>query len=88
MFDRRLRIARLGEGVDRTGSLAPAAIARAISVIDEYAAASSEHHVESVRVAATSAARDAGDISAFAAGVHARLGVAPEILSGAEEGPG
>jgi exopolyphosphatase/guanosine-5'-triphosphate,3'-diphosphate pyrophosphatase len=83
--DRRLRIARLGEGVDRTGSLAPAAIARAISVIDEYAAASSEHHVESVRVAATSAARDAGDISAFAAGVHARLGVAPEILSGAEE---
>jgi exopolyphosphatase/guanosine-5'-triphosphate,3'-diphosphate pyrophosphatase len=84
-LDRRLRIVRLGEGVDRTGALATTAITRAMSVIDEYAAASRGHGVESVRVAATSAARDAGNISAFAAGVQSRLGVSPEVLSGAEE---
>jgi exopolyphosphatase/guanosine-5'-triphosphate,3'-diphosphate pyrophosphatase len=84
-LDRRLRIARLGEGVDRTGTLAPTAIARAMAVLDDYAAACSEHQVARIRVAATSAARDAGDISAFVAGVQRRLGVPPEVLSGADE---
>lgn len=84
-LDRRLRIARLGEGVDRTGTLAPAAIVRAMAVMDEYAAACREHKVERVRVGATSAVRDAGDISAFVQGVRLRLGVAPEVLTGIEE---
>ncbi len=84
-LDRRLRIARLGEGVDRTGDLAPAAIARAMAVMDEYAVACREYRVERLCVGATSAVRDAGDTSAFAEGVRSRLGVAPQVLSGAEE---
>lgn len=83
--DRRLRIARLGEGVDRRGVLAPAAVERAMAVMTEYAAACREHRVERVRIGATSAVRDAADIRAFVDGVQARLGVAPEVLSGAEE---
>ncbi len=84
-LDRRLRIARLGEGVDRTGALAPAAIARALDVVAGYAAACREHGVERLRVGATSAVRDAADIAAFVAGVQSLVGVAPEVLSGAEE---
>ena len=34
---RRMEIVRLGEGVDQTGRLAPAALARTIGVLREYA---------------------------------------------------
>jgi exopolyphosphatase / guanosine-5'-triphosphate,3'-diphosphate pyrophosphatase len=82
---RRLRLVRLGEGVDSTGEFTPAALARTFTALDEYARELTELKVQRVRLVATSAARDAGNVTEFLAGVHARLGVDGEIISGAEE---
>jgi exopolyphosphatase/guanosine-5'-triphosphate,3'-diphosphate pyrophosphatase len=44
-LDRRMRITRLGQGVDRTRSLAPEAIGRTVEVLREYRRALDEHGV-------------------------------------------
>jgi exopolyphosphatase / guanosine-5'-triphosphate,3'-diphosphate pyrophosphatase len=82
---RRMEIVRLGEGVDRTGRLSDAALARTFSVLDTYAEAIAALEVEQVRMVATSASRDAANRDDFTAGVLARIGVVPEVISGAEE---
>ncbi|GCD91310.1 Ppx/GppA phosphatase family protein [Nocardioides sp. LS1] len=84
---RESRMVRLGQGVDKTGRLADEALARTFAAIDEYAVLIAAHGVppSRVRFCATSATRDSANASVFAAGVHARLGVWPEVLSGAEE---
>ncbi len=82
---REMRMVRLGQDVDRTGRLADEALGRAFAAIDEYAAIVAAHDVDKIRFCATSAARDASNAGVFATGVEARLGVAPEVVSGAEE---
>jgi exopolyphosphatase / guanosine-5'-triphosphate,3'-diphosphate pyrophosphatase len=87
---RETRMVRLGQDVDRTGRLADAALERAFTAIDEYAAlidrcASEGHAVERIRFCATSAARDASNGEVFAAGVRARLGIDPEVVTGHDE---
>ena len=82
---RESRIVRLGQGVDATGRLADEALARAFAAIDEYAAMVAAHPVSRMRFCATSATRDSANADVFAAGVFARLGVWPEVLSGQEE---
>ena len=82
---RESRMVRLGQGVDATGSIAEDALARTFAAVDEYAALIAEHGVERVRFCATSATRDARNADVFTAGVRARLGVEPEVLSGEEE---
>jgi len=83
--DRRMDIVRLGEGVDRTGRIAPEAMERTLSVARFYAALCAEAGVERVRFVATSATRDADNRADFVAGVRALLGVEPEVLTGAQE---
>jgi exopolyphosphatase / guanosine-5'-triphosphate,3'-diphosphate pyrophosphatase len=85
--EREMRLVRLGQGVDRTGRLADEALERTFAAIDEYAALIAAHRVppERIRFCATSATRDAANGDVFAAGVRQRLGVAPEVISGAEE---
>jgi exopolyphosphatase/guanosine-5'-triphosphate,3'-diphosphate pyrophosphatase len=82
---RRMEIVRLGEGVDKTGRLAPAALARTIGVLREYADIIAGFAAQSVRMVATSATRDAGNAAEFVRRVSDVLGVAPEVLSGAGE---
>jgi exopolyphosphatase / guanosine-5'-triphosphate,3'-diphosphate pyrophosphatase len=82
---RELRLVRLGEGVDRTGVLSDAALARARAALTEYAAVVRDLGAERVRVVATSATRDAANREAFTALVRELLGVEPEVLPGAEE---
>ena len=82
---RETRMVRLGQDVDRTGRLADEALDRVFSAVEEYAAIVAAHDVDAVRFCATSAARDASNAHEFAAGVAERLGVTPEVLSGAEE---
>ena len=79
------RMVRLGEGVDRTGRLSDAALARTFKAIDEYAALIGAQPVSRIRFCATSASRDAANADVFRAGVRERLGVEPEVISGAEE---
>jgi exopolyphosphatase/guanosine-5'-triphosphate,3'-diphosphate pyrophosphatase len=84
-LDRRMRITRLGQGVDRTRTLAPDAIDRTVAVLREYRAALDEHHVARVRATATSAARDADNRDEFFAAARGVLDFEPELLSGREE---
>ena len=82
---RLMRVNRLGQGVDATGRLAPEALERTFAAADEYAALIREHGAARVRFVATSASRDAENRQEFADGIHARLGVEPEVISGDEE---
>jgi exopolyphosphatase / guanosine-5'-triphosphate,3'-diphosphate pyrophosphatase len=84
-IDRRMRITRLGQGVDKTRALAPEAIERTTAVLREYRAALDEHGVTAVRATATSAARDSSNREDFFAAARDALGVTPELLSGEEE---
>jgi exopolyphosphatase/guanosine-5'-triphosphate,3'-diphosphate pyrophosphatase len=82
---RDLTFTRLGEGVDATGQLQPAALTRTYAAVGHYAAEIAKLGVDKVRFVATSAARDATNREEFFAGVRERLGVTPEIITGAEE---
>ena len=82
---RRMEIVRLGQGVDATGKLAPAALARTFAVLAEYAKTIADSGARSVRMVATSATRDASNAAEFAAGVRRILGIDPEVVSGAQE---
>lgn len=82
---RETRMVRLGQGVDRTGRLSDEALTRAFAAVEEYARLIKQHKASVVRFCATSAARDASNAEVFAEGVKRRLGVLPEVLSGAEE---
>jgi exopolyphosphatase / guanosine-5'-triphosphate,3'-diphosphate pyrophosphatase len=85
-IDRRMVITRLGKGVDATGTLDPEAIERTLAVLREYRAAMDEQGVERVRIAATSAARDASNSEDFFGPAEQIVGTRPELLSGEEEG--
>lgn len=82
---RRMEIVRLGEGVDRTGQLAPAAIERTRKALAGYTAELREAGAERVRMVATSASRDAVNADDFRAMVLDTLGVGPEVITGDEE---
>jgi exopolyphosphatase/guanosine-5'-triphosphate,3'-diphosphate pyrophosphatase len=83
--DRRMEIVRLGQGVDRTGQLAPEALDRTMAVLRDYADAIARSGAEAVRMAATSATRDAANAAEFVRQVKEVLGVVPEVLTGDEE---
>jgi exopolyphosphatase / guanosine-5'-triphosphate,3'-diphosphate pyrophosphatase len=84
-LDRRMETVRLGEGVDATGRLGDAALARTFAACERYAAIVRDLGAERVRFVATSASRDAENRDVFVAGVLERIGVAPEVISGDEE---
>ena len=83
--DRRMEIVRLGQGVDATGRLAPAALGRTLRALRAYAAIVAAAGASAVRMVATSATRDAANAVEFVTGVREVLGVDPEVLSGDEE---
>ncbi|MGJ9576897.1 Ppx/GppA phosphatase family protein [Actinotignum sp. GS-2025c] len=82
---RQMEIVYLGQGVDATGHFAPEALERTLNQVDIYARLCREAGVTSIRFAATSATRDAANRAEFLDGVMARLGVRPQVLTGAQE---
>ncbi|MEU8761953.1 Ppx/GppA phosphatase family protein [Streptomyces sp. NPDC048659] len=86
-LDRRMTIVRLGQGVDRTGRLAPEALERTFAACREYAAVLAEYGVgaDRLRFVATSASRDAENRADFVNGVVGILGVEPEVITGDQE---
>ncbi|MBA0049416.1 Ppx/GppA family phosphatase [Streptomyces sp. AJS327] len=84
-LDRRMRIVRLGEGVDRTGRFAPEALERTFTACREYAGVIGELGAERLRFVATSASRDVRNRDEFTHGVRDILGVEPEVITGARE---
>ncbi len=84
-LDRRMTVVRLGEGVDRTGVLSDAALARTFAACREYGEVLASLAAAPPRFAATSASRDAANAEVFVAGVREILGVTPEVISGEAE---
>jgi exopolyphosphatase / guanosine-5'-triphosphate,3'-diphosphate pyrophosphatase len=82
---RQMRIVRLGEGVDRTGVFAPAALERTFAACAEYRDLLTQHPVERLRFVATSASRDVSNRAEFFRGVEERLGIQPEVIAGETE---
>lgn len=82
---RQMRIVRLGQGVDKTGRLDPAAIDRTIDAIVEYERMISRLGATATRFVATSASRDAENRDDFVAAVREVLNIEPEVVEGTEE---
>lgn len=88
---RRMEIVRLGQGIDRTGLIAPESMDRTLAMTREYAAQCRELGAARVRFVATSASRDARNAGDFVAGVRATFEqewgapIEPEVVSGDEE---
>jgi exopolyphosphatase/guanosine-5'-triphosphate,3'-diphosphate pyrophosphatase len=82
---REMRVVRLGEGVDRTGRLSPAAIERTRKELADYTAIIGSLGATRVRMVATSASRDAANADEFQAMVRATLGVESEVITGLAE---
>lgn len=84
-LERTMEIVRLGQGVDRTGRLDPAALDRTLTALQGYAERAEQLGASAVRMVATSATRDASNAADFVSGVRGILGVDPEVISGDEE---
>lgn len=87
---RTMRIVRLGQGVDATGELDPAAIQRTREALEEYVELMKRENVVNLRMVATSATRDAKNRDEFFNMTAELLGqVVPgaqaEVISGEEE---
>lgn len=83
--ERHMRVTRLGAGVDRSGRLDHEAIERTLSVMRDYREIMDRYQVAGVRIAATSASRDASNRSDFFSPATDILGTEPELISGEEE---
>ena len=85
VLERRTKITRLGQGVDKDRTLHPDAIERSLAVLRDYRAVIDELGVERVRASATSAARDASNRDELFDPAERILGARPELLAGEEE---
>ncbi|MEZ4298346.1 MAG: Ppx/GppA phosphatase family protein [Polyangiaceae bacterium] len=81
----RATITRLGQGVDRTRTLAPEAIDRTLTCLADYASILREHAPDHLSVVGTSAMRDAAGGADFRERAASLLGVEPRTASGDEE---
>ncbi len=79
------KILRLGEGVDRTKRLNPAAMDRVIHCLKEWKAIIDGAQVDACAAVATSAVRDAGNRQEFLDCVAREAGFAVDVITGDEE---
>ena len=82
---REMRITRLSQGVDATGTLTGEALQRSYDVLALYRAMMDDAGVARGLLVATSAVRDANNGAAFLAEARRITGVEARILSGTEE---
>jgi exopolyphosphatase/guanosine-5'-triphosphate,3'-diphosphate pyrophosphatase len=78
-------ITALGAGVDATGALDPAAVARNERVLARYARRARALGARTVRVTATSAVRDASNPELYVASVLRHVDTEPRVIDGNEE---
>ena len=86
-LERRTQVTRLGEGVDATGRLADAAIARVLEALDGYAAVIERCGAQARPAVLTSAVRDAANGPEFVAAVERRYGLEARAISAAISAP-
>ncbi len=78
-------VTRLGQGVFGSGFLTPDSIADTVRVLRRFHRATQQIVTDNVRVAATSALRDARNSQAFLEWIRSATGWRVEIISGVEE---
>lgn len=76
---------RLGSGFYESHFLQPVPISRTAHAVARFAAEAADQEASSIRVIATSAARDARNSQELLAAVHAAAGLRMEIISGEQE---
>jgi len=81
----RDKVTRLGEGVNESRQLVPAAIARTIQVVSEFQAEAKALGATDTVVLTTSACRDAANRDAFFDGVRQICGLDVKLISGDRE---
>jgi exopolyphosphatase / guanosine-5'-triphosphate,3'-diphosphate pyrophosphatase len=82
---RRSQVTRLGAGVDSSGSLSDAAMARVFATLDVYRIEIDEYGCEKNLAVLTSAVRDAENGEQFATRVREDYGLDARVLRGEEE---
>jgi len=82
---RDMVITRIGEGVDRTGRIDPAALERTVAVLATYCRRARALHAERIRVAATAAVREAANRGDLERAVREHAGSELEVISGERE---
>jgi exopolyphosphatase / guanosine-5'-triphosphate,3'-diphosphate pyrophosphatase len=82
---RDMRITRLSQGVDASGTLTPDAMDRTFAVLAQYRAACDRFEVTAGLLVATSAVRDAANRAIFVSRAHELVGFEATVLSGDEE---
>ena len=82
----RAEITRLGRGVDHTGLLSAQAMEDTLRVLTDFARQARALGAAEIAVSATSAARDARNVTEFLQAARRRADVLPEIISGDREG--
>jgi exopolyphosphatase/guanosine-5'-triphosphate,3'-diphosphate pyrophosphatase len=84
-LDRRTTVTRLGEGLEASGRLSDAAMARVSDALASYREAIDAYGAERVVAVATSAMRDAANGPAFRDEIQRRFGMDARTISGDEE---
>jgi exopolyphosphatase/guanosine-5'-triphosphate,3'-diphosphate pyrophosphatase len=84
-IEERSEQTRLGAGFYDTHELQSVPIARTASAVARFVAHARDVEVESIRVIATSAARDARNADTLAAAIRRAAGIRVEIISGEQE---
>lgn len=82
---RDMVITRLGQGVDRTGTIAPEALERTVGILASYCRRARALHAHRIRVAATAVVRDVSNRDDLRRAVLEHAGSELEVLSGEEE---
>jgi len=83
---RDMVITRIGQGVDRTGRLAPEALRRTLGVLAVFCRRARALGVARIHLCATSAVREASNQGELAQPVERLTGEPMEVLAGPEEG--
>ena len=84
-LERRSTVTRLGEGVDSSGRLAPAAIERVLTTLADYRELIDGHGADRVVAVATSAVRDSSNRDDLLGAMLDRFGIEARMISGDEE---
>jgi exopolyphosphatase / guanosine-5'-triphosphate,3'-diphosphate pyrophosphatase len=82
----RAEVTRLGEGLDRSGSLGAAPIARTVAAIGDMADEAARDEAEAIAAVGTAGLRAASNAAELLDAVRARCGIEVEIIPGEEEG--
>lgn len=82
---KRLNTTRLGEGLDKSGKISPAAMERTALAVCEFARAAAEEGAEKIYAFATEAVRSAQNGEEFLSRVKALSGLDTDVLSGERE---